>query len=89
MSAETNAAVLEGRVIAQRRVIAALVALLLDDRPATRARLRRLVSRDALDGVLSEDPGAVPDAAFGILGAEDAELRAIADRVAAIRAADQ
>ena len=89
MTAETSAAILEGRVIAQRRVIAALVALVLDDRPATRARLRRLVSRDAMDGVLSEDPGAVPDAAFGILGAEDAELRAIADRVAAIRAADQ
>lgn len=89
MSPETTAAVLEGRVIAQRRVIAALVALVLDDSPATRARLRRLVSRDAMDGVLSEDPGAVPDAAFGILGAEDAELRAIADRVAAIRAADQ
>jgi hypothetical protein len=78
----------EGRHLAQQRVLAALAAAVLDP-SAGRARLQALLAPDQISGVHAEDPGAVPDRAFAVLAAEDAELRAIARRVAALLQPDQ
>ncbi len=79
---QTTVEVLEGRLLAQRKVLAALVSAVLGDAGQGRERLRKLVSRDAMNSEHSEDPGVLPDAAFAIEAAIDAELRLIADAVA-------
>lgn len=76
---------IEGRLLAQRQVLAALVAAVIDERPETLSRLRRLVTRDAVAADQAEDPGAVPDGAFAIEAAAAEEIRLIAERVASIR----
>lgn len=79
--------VTEGRLLAQRHVLAALVAAVLDE-GAGRERLRGMLSRDAVEPEHEEDPGAEPDAAFAIEAAIDEELRWIAREVAALRDGD-
>jgi hypothetical protein len=74
----------EGRFLAQQRVLAALAAAVLEPASEGAARLRALLSPDEISSVHAEDPGAVPDPAFAVLAAEDAELRAIARGVADI-----
>jgi hypothetical protein len=79
----------EGRLLAQQRLLAALAAAVLEPTSAGAARLRALLSPDEISGVHAEDPGAVPDPAFAVLAAEDAELRALARRVADILQSDR
>lgn len=76
---------IEGRLLAQRQVLAALVAAVIDERPETLARLRNLVTRDAVAADQAEDPGALPDGAFAIEAAAAEEIRLIAQAVASIR----
>jgi hypothetical protein len=73
---------LEGRLIAQRKVLAALVAAVMSPGAASRKRLRLLIGPDAMPADQNEDPGAVPDRAFAVVGATAEELRLIGEAVA-------
>lgn len=77
-------AFVEGRLHAQRHVLAALVAAVIDRRPETVERLSTLVSRDAVASDQAEDPGAIPDPAFAIEASAAEELRLIAREVEGI-----
>lgn len=75
---ENMSASVEGKLHAQRHVLAALVAAVIEPRPDTLDRLRSLVTRDAIASDQAEDPGVDPDPAFAIEASEAEELRRIA-----------
>ncbi|MFD1912270.1 hypothetical protein [Halodurantibacterium flavum] len=83
-------ATLEGKMIAQRRMIAQILAVLIENAADDRLADLLLDVRDLpLDQ--QEDPGAVPDPAMAVQGAVIEELRLIADearRLMAERKAD-
>jgi len=76
---ETQAS-LEGRLIAQRKLLIQLIAAHGDD-PVGTALQSYLADRDHVE-LGSEDPGAVPDGAMAIEGAVAQELRLIREGVA-------
>ncbi|GGL51449.1 hypothetical protein [Wenxinia marina] len=80
MTDPATAATLEGRLLAQRKVLARIVAELKS--PALDAYL---ADRDHFEGY-DEDPGAVPDDGFSIEGAISDELRLIRELAEAMRA---
>jgi len=75
----------EGRLLAQRRLLAQIVAL-LSTRPENAAALQALLDRrgEYTDG--SEDPGAETSAEFAIQAATADEFRRIADAAARLGA---
>lgn len=79
-------AIVEGKLHAQRHVLAALVAAVLEGRSENRERLRLLVSRDTSASDQAEDPGALPDRAFAVEASTAEELRLIAEEVERLRA---
>lgn len=80
-------ALIEGRLNAHRRVLAVLVAAVLDGDGSSRRRLADLLERDPAAADQSEDLGAVPDAVFAIRSTFAEELGRIAKEVAELRAA--
>ncbi|SFD03836.1 hypothetical protein [Tropicimonas isoalkanivorans] len=82
---QTSPELMEGRLLAQRKVLAALVTAVLEDGEGGRSRLRTLVALDSMEGEHEEDPGADPDAAYAVEAAIHEELRLIAEAVAAQR----
>ncbi|SPH25043.1 hypothetical protein DEA8626_04078 [Defluviimonas aquaemixtae] len=79
--------VIEGKLIAHRRILAALLATVIGDGPAARERLRRMIADDAIATDHAEDPGVFPDSAFAISSTVAEEFRLIAREAAEIQAA--
>jgi hypothetical protein len=75
--AEPSIDSLEGRLLAQRKLIALIVAVL--DREGRASDIWRFVEERGQFDDGEEDPGVVPSAAAGIEGAVASELRLIAE----------
>lgn len=78
MDGEMSALELEGRLVAQRRVLAWLLDRLVTD-PETFAALETALGEDSPPLDHQEDPGAVPSKGFATLAAGTAELRLLLD----------